>query len=97
MKSKPKGSNSFVSPGAKFEFEINIVDMLARDGGDAIRYGMAAIDNFTKVAEVIPIKNRQPAELLSALNLIFKSMGKPKQLYSDEEGGFRAKEYCIYN
>ena len=61
MKSKPGGSNSFVSPGAKFEFEfeIDIMDILARDGV-RIRYGMVAIDNFIKVAEVIPINNRQP-------------------------------------
>ena len=35
---KYKKYNSFVSPGAKFEFEINIMDVLARDGGDGIRY-----------------------------------------------------------
>ena len=60
VKSKPKGSNSFVSPGAKFELEIDIMDMLARDGGESVRYAMVAIDNFTKIAEVIPIENRQP-------------------------------------
>ena len=27
VKPKPRGSNSFVSPGAKFEFEIDIMDM----------------------------------------------------------------------
>ena len=93
MKSKPRGSNSFVSPGAKFEFEIGITDILARDGGEGVRYGMAAIDNFTKIAEVIPIENRQPIELISALGLIFRSMGKPKQLYSDEESSFRAQVF----
>ena len=93
MKSKPGGSNSFVSPGAKFEFEIDIKDTLARDGGESVRYGMVAIDIFTKIAEVIPIENRQPIELISALNFIFRSMGKPKQLYSDEESSFRAKEF----
>ena len=48
---------------------------------------------FTKIAEVIPIGNRQPIELISALKLIFKSMGTPKQLYSDEESSFRAKVF----
>ena len=56
MKSKPRGSNSFVSPGAKFEFEIDIMDILARDGGESVRYAMVAIANFTKIAEVIPIE-----------------------------------------
>ena len=90
VKTKPRGSNSFVSPGAKFEFEIDIMDILARDGV-GIRYGMVAIDNFTKVAKITPIKNRQPTELISALKPIFQSMGKPKQSYADEESSFRAK------
>ena len=93
MKTKPRGSNSFVSSGANYEFEIDIMDILARDGGEGIRYGLVAIDNFTKVAEVTPIKNRQPTELISALKSIFQSMGKPKQLYSDEESSFRANVF----
>ena len=93
MKTKPGGSTSFVSPGAKFEFEIDVMDILARDSGVGIRYGMVAIGNDTKIAEVIPIRNRQPTELISALKSIFQSMGKPKQLYSDEESSFRAKVF----
>ena len=69
------------------------MDILARDGGESVRYGMVAIDNFTKIAEIIPIENRQPIELISALKLIFRSMGTPKQLYSDEESSFRAKAF----
>ena len=92
MKSKPRGSNSFVSPGAKFEFETGIMDILARDGV-GIRYGMVAIDNFTKIARVIPIKNRQPTELISALKPIFQSMGKPEQLHPNEESSFRANVF----
>ena len=93
VKSKPRGSNRFVSPGALFEFEIAIVDILARDGGESVRYAMVAIGNFTKIAEVIPIESRQPIELISALKPMFNSMGTPKQLYSDEESSFRAKVF----
>merc|ERR1711906_92207 len=42
------------------------------------------------------IKNRQPAELIRSLKLIFQSIGKPKQLYSDEEGGFRSSEFIRF-
>ena len=79
VKSKARGSNSFVSPGAKFEFEIDIMYDLARDGGESVRYGMVAIDKFTKIAEVTPIENRQPIELVSALKLMIRSMRKPRQ------------------
>ena len=40
--------NSFVSPKAGFEYAIGIMDVLARDGGDGIRYELCAIYNFTK-------------------------------------------------
>ena len=93
VKTKPRGSNSFVSPGAKFEFETDVMDILARDSGEGNRYGLIAIDNFTKVAEIIPIKNKQPTDLISALKSIFQPMGKPKQLYPDEESSFRAKMF----
>ena len=95
VKFKYKQHNSFVSPGAKFEFEIDIMDIEAR-GGSGIRYGLVAVDNFTKVANVIPIKSRQPSELIRGLSEIFKSMGKPKQLYSDEEGGFRGGAFIRF-
>ena len=76
--------NSFVSPKAGFEFEIDIIDVLARDGGDGIRYGLCAIDNFTKMVSVIPINNRQPTEIIRGLKLTFEQLGKPKNIYSDE-------------
>ena len=85
VKSEYKNYNSFVSSGAKSEFEIDIIDVLARDGGDCIRYGLCAIDNFTKVVSVIPIKNRSPSEIIIKLKLRFERFEKPRQLYSDEE------------
>ena len=84
MKSKPKGSNSFVSPGAKFEFEVDIMGMESKDATTNTRYGLVAIDNFTKIAEVVPIKKRTPESMIDGLKKIRISMGKPKQLYSDE-------------
>ena len=70
-----KKYNSFVSPGAKYEFEIDIMDVLARDGGDGIRYGLCAIDNFTRMVSVIPIKNRSPSEIIRVLKLIIEELG----------------------
>ena len=89
VKFKYKQLNSCVSPKAGFELEIDIIDVLARDGGDGIRYGLYAIDNFTKMVSVIPINKRKPTELIRGLKLIFEQLGKPKQLYSDEESGLR--------
>ena len=87
VKTKPQTCNSFVSPGAGFEIETDIMDIESKGATSASRYGLTFIDNFTKIADVIPSKHRTPAELLRGLKAIFKSMEKPKQLYSDEESG----------
>ena len=85
VRSKPKTYNICVSPGAKFEFEIDIMDLESKDAPSNIRYGPVAIDMFTKIAEVVPIKNRTPEAMIGGFKKIFTSMGKPKQLYSDGE------------
>ena len=84
IKVKPKPYTSFVSPGAKFEYEIDIMDIEAKGATSNTRYGLVAIGNFTKIAEVVPIKNRTPESMIEGIKKIITSMGKPKQLYSDE-------------
>ena len=79
VKYKPKTYNSFVSPGAKFEFETDIMDMESQDATSNARYGLVAIDNLTKIAEVVPIKNRTPEAMIDGLKKISTSMVKPKQ------------------
>ena len=81
---KPNTYNSFVSPGAKFEFEIDLMDIETKGATSTTRYGLVAIDNFTKIADVVPINNKTPEEMIIVLNKIFTSMGKPKQIYTDE-------------
>ena len=89
-KYKPKSYNSFVSPGAKFEFEIDITDMESKDATSNARYGLVAIDNFIKIAEVVAIKNRSPEPMIEGIKKIITSMGKPKQLYPDEDPSMRS-------
>ena len=69
------------------------MDVLAGDGGDGIRYGLCAIGNFTKMVSVIPVKNRPPSEVMRGFKLIIEELGKPKQLYSDEESSLRSQEF----
>ena len=89
VKCETKSYNSFVSPGANFEYEIDIMDIEAKNYTSDTRYGLVAIDNFTKIAEVIPIKNRTPESIIAGLKKIIAEMGKPKQLYSDEESSVK--------
>ena len=83
VKMKPNTYNSFVSPGAKFEFEIDLVGIETKGATSNSRYGLVAIGKFTKIADVVPINNKIHEEIV-VLNKMFTSMGKPRQLYTDE-------------
>ena len=48
------------------------------------------------MVSVIPISNRKPSEIIRGLTLIFEQLGKPKQLYSDEEPSLRSKGLFIF-
>ena len=67
------------------------MDIEAKGATSNTRYGLVAIDNFTKIEEVVRIKNRTPESIIDGLKKIITSMGKPKQLYSDESSMNSAK------
>ena len=90
VKPKPKTYNRFVSPGANFGYEIDIMGIEAKGSTSDARYGLVAIDNFTKIAEVVAIKNRTPESMVEGLKKIIASMGNPKQLYSYEASSMRS-------
>ena len=91
---KYKKYNSFVSLGANFEYEVDIMDL-----GTSVteyRYAFVAVDGFSKMASVIPIENKQTEEIIRALKRVIETLGKPKQLYSDEEGAFNSTKYIRF-
>ena len=86
--------NSFVSSNPLFEIEMDVMDI-----GTSVtnmRYGLVAIDNFTKIAHVVPIQNKQPDEIVRAVKEVFEKNGTPKQIYSDEEGSFNIPKYIRF-
>ena len=64
VKSKPKAYNNCVSQGARFEYAIGAMDMESKDATSNARYGLTAINNFTNIAEVVPIRNKTPAAMI---------------------------------
>ena len=48
------------------------------------------------MASVIPIENKQPDEIIRALKKVIENIGKPKQIYSDEEGAFNSNKYIKF-
>ena len=64
VKVKPNTYNSFVSPGAEFEFEIDLMGIETKGATSNTRCGLVAIGNFTKIADVVPINNKTPEEMI---------------------------------
>ena len=88
---KKKGYNSFLSKRPLFELEVDIMDMGTTV--EPMRYGMVAIDNFSKLGCVLPISNKQPDEVIRGLKEIPDKIGVPEQIYSDEEGSFNSPKF----
>ena len=50
------------------------MDMDSEGATSNARYGLVAIGNFTKIAEVVPIRNKTPEAMIDGLKKIFTSM-----------------------
>jgi len=84
-----KSYNSYVSKHALFDMEIDLIDMTEEAvKKDGYRYGFVAIDTFTKMVNIQPIKSKLPDDVIYAMEEVFKILGIPKQIYSDQEGSF---------
>ena len=79
-----------VSPGAKFEFETDLMDIETKGANPNTRHGPVAIGILTKTAKVVPVQNKTPEAMIDGAKETFISMGKPKQLHSDEESSMRS-------
>ena len=87
--------NSYLVPYARAEFQIDIMDMkmFMQEGEE--RYALVVIDAFSKLTNVVPMKNKDGKNVLDALKQSFKIMGEPVEIYSDDDGAFQSvvKEY----
>ena len=88
------GTNSYTAPFARFEYQIDIMDIISllKDPEAKIpmkkgelRYCLVVIDIFSKLANVVPMKDRNSPSVLSALKESFKTMGSPMSIYSVEK------------
>ena len=86
--------SSFVSSKPLFEFEVDLMDMVTTV--KPMRYGLVAVDGFTKVVSVMPIKNEQVNGIIRGLEEVFAIMGKPQQIYNDEEGAMNPNTFLTF-
>ena len=97
-KRKPRGENSFVAPHAHFEYQLDLFFISKNDlENQKFRIGLVLIDIFSKYATVIPIKSKEPPDMLAGIMEGLQKMGdKPKMFYSDEEGSLCSKTVIEY-
>jgi hypothetical protein len=55
------------------------------------------IDPFDKYAAAVPLKSKQPPDILAGLMECFHKMnGKPESIYTDDEGSFNSTIVKIF-
>ena len=80
--------NSYLVPYARAEFQIDIMDMNKFRHEGEERYGLIAVDAFSRYAYIHPIENKNSEDVLKALKATFKVMGEPIEIFSDEDTAF---------
>jgi len=87
-----RGSNSYVAPFARFEYQIDIMDMnTLQKTTKQPRYALVVIDIFSKLGDALPLFNKDSESVYDALIKFFKKMGYPMSVYSDDDGAFKSK------
>ena len=89
-KRKMRGENSFIAPHSFWEFQVDMFFISKNDlENQTFRIGMICIDIFSKYMHIVPIKSKTPPDILAGMmENINKMGGKPKLIYTDEEGSF---------
>ena len=67
-----KGSNSYVAPFARFQYQIDIMDMInLKMTEEQPRYAIVVIDIFSKLGDAIPMINKDSVSVYNGLLIIF--------------------------
>ena len=86
-----RGYNSFIAQEPYQEYQIDLFFVNDLEDQD-YKIGLMVIDTFSKYMTVVPLKSKQPPDMLEALKTAFENMGKkPKDIYSDDEGSLNSK------
>ena len=91
---KYRGYNSFVAGKFLEQIQIDIADFTKNaEQNDGYRYALVGIDCFSRHAWAVPMKTKQPHDVIKAFKEIIEKIGKPESIYSDMEGSLLSKEF----
>ena len=95
QKKQLSGNHSFIAPHPYFEFQLDLF-FINDIPKQKFKVGMVLIDIFTSYSTVIPVKSKQPPDIIAGvMEGIQKMKGKPEIIYSDEEGSLFKKQLKI--
>jgi ribosomal protein L21E len=63
---------------------------------DGYRYAVSGVDIFSKYGWAMPIKTKQPHDVLTGLKEVLDKIGIPEILYSDSEGSFNSTVFVRF-
>ena len=85
-----KGYNSFIADHFKQEYQIDLF-FINEDDNQEYSIGLLIIDIFSKYMTVVPLKTKQPKDVLEGLEEGFKNIGGlPETANTDDEGALNS-------
>ena len=89
QKKQIRGKNSFIAPEPFYEFQFDLFFITDLEN-QKFKIGAIMIDVFSRFMVVVPIKSKDEGNVASAMIEGFNKMGgKPKILYTDDEGALQ--------
>lgn len=97
QKAKMRGMNSFIADKPREEYQMDLFFMADQQVDKKFKSALLMVDIFTKWTQVVQVASKKwPAVLEGIKKLIPMMGGKPKTIYSDDEGAFNSKEIQKY-
>ena len=94
---KYKGYNSFVAKDFLEQIQLDIADFTRNaEENNGYRYGLAGIYVFSRYAWMVPMRSKQPHDVINAFKEIISVIGKPKTIYSDLEGSMLSNNFIKF-
>ena len=89
-----KKYNTYVPSHFLEELQLDLADFTkSAEANNSFRYALCAIDVFSRYAWAVPIKTKQPSDIINAFNKIIEVIGKPSQIFTDAEGSLQSTKF----
>lgn len=87
------GYHSYTPEKPLQQFQIDLIQMPKPWSNNNNKYAFVCIDIFTKKGDMEPMKDKESNTCNKAMENIFKRMGTPESIYSDEGSEFTNKKF----